>query len=104
MYNKVVIEITLDEYTKTLYKNDGTIAESITMKRKNGILTSDKSWDDVFWDEEANDIQFDYKDLYDALNSDDIFDIQKALYELADFYELRHQSFVDHDGNVVFVD
>lgn len=34
MYNKVVIEITPDEYTKTLYKNDGTIAESITMKRK----------------------------------------------------------------------
>lgn len=83
MYNKVVIEITPDEYTKTLYKNDGNIAESITMKRKNGILTSDKSWDDVFWDEEANDIQFDYEDLYDALNSDDIFDIQKALYELA---------------------
>ena len=53
------------------------------MKRKNGILTSDKSWDDVFWDEEANNIQFDYEDLYDALESDNIFDIQKALYELA---------------------
>lgn len=38
--------------------------------------------EDVFWDEEANDIQFDYEDLYDALNNDDIFDIQKALYEL----------------------
>ena len=83
MYDKVVIEIMPNEYTKTLYKNDGTIAESVTMKRKNGILTSDKSWDDVFLDEEANDIQFDYEDLYDALNSDDIFDIQKALYELA---------------------
>lgn len=82
MYDKVVIEIMPNEYTKTLYKNDGTIAESITWKLKNGILTSDKSWDDVFWDEEANDIQFDYEDLYDALNSDDIFDIQKALYEL----------------------
>lgn len=83
MYNKVVIEIMPNEYTETLYKNDGTIAKSITWKRKNGILTSDKSWDDVFYDEEANDIQFDYEDLYDALNSDDIFDIQKALYELA---------------------
>lgn len=82
MYDKVVIEIMPNEYTETLYKNDGTIAESITWKRKNGILTCDKSWDDVFWDEEANDIQFDYEDLYDALNSDDIFDIQKALYEL----------------------
>lgn len=83
MYNKVIIEITPDGYTKTLYKNDGTVAESVTMKRrKKGILTSDKSWDDVFWDEEANDIQFDYEDLYDALNNDDIFDIQKALYEL----------------------
>ncbi|WP_287065719.1 hypothetical protein [Megasphaera sp.] len=82
MYDKVVIEIMPNEYTETLYKNDGTIAKSITWKRKNGILTSDKSWDDVFWDEEANDIQFDYEDLYDALNSDDIFDIQKALYEL----------------------
>ena len=83
MYNKVVIEITPDEYTKTLYKNDGTIAESITMKRKNGILTSNKSWDDVFWDCETGDIQDNYEDLYDALESDDIFDIQKALYELA---------------------
>lgn len=83
MYNKVVIEIMPNEYTETLYKNDGTIAKSITWKRKNGILTSDKSWDNVFWDEEANDIQFDYEDLYDALNSDDIFDIQEALYELA---------------------
>lgn len=83
MYNKVVIEITPDEYTKTLYKNDGTVAESVTTKRhKNGLLTSNKSWDDVFWNEEANDIQFDYEDLYDALNNDDIFDIQKALYEL----------------------
>ena len=82
MYDKVVIEIMPNEYTETLYKNNGTIAKSITWKRKNGILTSDKSWDDVFWDEEANDIQFDYEDLYDALNSDDIFDIQKALYEL----------------------
>lgn len=82
MYDKVVIEIMPNEYTETLYKNDGTIAKSITWKRKNGILTSNKSWDDVFWDEEANDIQFDYEDLYDALNSDDIFDIQKALYEL----------------------
>ena len=83
MYDKVVIEIMPNEYTKTLYKNDGTIAESITWKRKNGILTSDKSWDDAFWDEEANDIQLDYEDLYDALNSDNIFDIQEALYELA---------------------
>ena len=82
MYDKVVIEIMPNEYTETLYKNNGTIAKSITWKRKNGILTSDKSWDDVFWDKEANDIQFDYEDLYDALNSDDIFDIQKALYEL----------------------
>ena len=82
MYDKVVIEIMPNEYTETLYKNDGTIAKSITWKRKNGILTSNKSWDDVFWDEEANDIQFDYEDLYDALNSDDIFDIQKAIYEL----------------------
>lgn len=42
MYNKVVIEITPDEYTKTLYKNDGTVAESITMKRKTG-----QSFDDM---------------------------------------------------------
>lgn len=86
MYNKVIIEITPDEYTKTLYKNDGTVAESITMKRKNGLLTSDKSWDDVFWDCETGDIQDNYEDLYDALESDDIFDIQKALYELAYLY------------------
>jgi hypothetical protein len=51
-------------------------------RRRDGLLTSNKSWDDVFWDEEANDIQFDYEDLYDALNNDDIFDIQKALFEL----------------------
>lgn len=87
MYNKVTIEITPDGYTKTLYKNDGTVAESVTMKhRKNGLLTSDKSWDDVFWDRETGDIQADYEDLYDALESDDIFDIQKALYELAYLY------------------
>ena len=60
---------------------DGT--EHYQFHFKNGYGASDKSWDDVFWDEEANDIQFDYEDLYDALNSDDIFDIQKALYELA---------------------
>ncbi|WP_370852128.1 hypothetical protein [Megasphaera elsdenii] len=87
MYNKVTIEITPDGYTKTLYKNDGTVAESVTMKRrKNGLLTSDKSWDDVFWDCETGDIQDNYEDLYDALESDDIFDIQKALYELAYLY------------------
>ena len=84
MYNKVIIEITPDGYTKTLYKNDGTVAESVTMKRrKKGLLTSNKSWADVFWDCETDDIQDNYEDLYDALESDDIFDIQKALYELA---------------------
>lgn len=84
MYNKVTIEITPDGYTKTLYKNDGTVAESIeTKRRRNGRLTSNKSWDDVFWDCETGDIQDNYEDLYDALESDDIFDIQKALYELA---------------------
>lgn len=84
MYNKVIIEITPDAYTKTLYKNDGTVAESIeTKRRRNGRLTSNKSWDDVFWDCGTGDIQDNYEDLYDALESDDIFDIQKALYELA---------------------
>lgn len=83
MYNKVTIEITPEGYTKTLYRTDGTAAESIETKRRNGMLISDKSWDDVFWDEDSDDIQADYEDLYDALNSDDIFDIQKALYDLA---------------------
>lgn len=83
MYNKVTIEITPDGYTKTLYWTDGTVAESIETKRRNGLLTSNKSWDTVFWDEDSDDIQDDYEDLYDALESDDIFDIQKALYELA---------------------
>ena len=46
-------------------------------------MTSNKSWDDVFWDCETGGIQDNYEDLYDALESDDIFDIQKALYELA---------------------
>lgn len=67
----------------TLYRTDGTVAESIETKRRNGLLTSNKSWDTVFWDEDSDDIQDDYEDLYDALESDDIFDIQKALYELA---------------------
>lgn len=83
MYNKVTIEITPEGYTKTLYRSDGTVAESIETKRRNGLLTSNKSWDTVFWDEDSDDIQDDYEDLYDALESDDIFDIQKALYELA---------------------
>lgn len=34
MYNKVIIEITPDAYTKTLYKNDGTVAESIETKKE----------------------------------------------------------------------
>lgn len=83
MYDKVVIEITPDGYAKTLYRSDGTVAESIETKRRNGLLTSNKSWDTVFWDKDSDDIQADYEDLYDALNSDDIFDIQKALYDLA---------------------
>lgn len=83
MYNKVTIEITPEGYTKTLYRSDRTVAESIETKRRNGLLTSNKSWDDVFWDEDSDDIQADYEDLYDTLNSDDIFDIQKALYDLA---------------------
>lgn len=83
MYDKVVIEITPEGYTKTLYRSDGTVAESIETKRRNGLLTSNKSWDTVFWDKDSDDIQADYEDLYDALNSDDIFDIQKVLYDLA---------------------
>lgn len=87
MYNKVTIEITPDGYTKTLYRSDGTVAESIETKRgRNGLLTSNKPWADVFWDCETGDIQDNYEDLYDALESDDIFDIQKALYELAYLY------------------
>lgn len=43
MYNKVVIEITSEGYTKILYRTDGTTAESIETKRRNGMLTSDKS-------------------------------------------------------------
>lgn len=83
MYNKVTIEITPEGYTKILYRSDGTVAESIETKRRNGLLTSNKSWDTVFWDKDSDDIQADYEDLYDALNSDDICDIQKALYDLA---------------------
>lgn len=83
MYNKVTIEITPEGYTKTLYRTDGTVAESIETKRRNGLLISNKSWDTVFIPEDSDDIQADYEDLYDALNSDDIFDIQKALYRLA---------------------
>lgn len=90
MYNKVVIEITPEGYTKTLYRTNGTVAESIETKRRKGRLTSNKSWEDVFWDEGTDDIQAGYEDLYDALESDDIFDIQKALYDLANLYLQTH--------------
>lgn len=38
------------------------------------------------------------------LEVDDVVKVLEDISRLADFYELRHQSFVDHDGNVVFVD
>lgn len=43
----------------------------------------------------------------DVLGNLEVDDVVKALEDisnLADDYELLHQSFVDHDGNVVFVD
>ena len=38
------------------------------------------------------------------LEVDDVVKVLEDISRLADVYELWHQSFVDHDGNVVFVD
>lgn len=43
-------------------------------------------------------------DVLGNLEVDDVVKVLEDISCLADFYELRHQSFVDHDGNVVFVD
>lgn len=43
-------------------------------------------------------------DVLGNLEHDDVVKVLEDINRLADFYELRHQSFVDHDGNVVFVD
>lgn len=43
----------------------------------------------------------------DVLGNLEVDDVVKALEDisgLADVYDLLHKSFVDHDGNVVFVD
>ena len=43
-------------------------------------------------------------DVLGNLEVDDVVKVLEDISRLADVYELRHQSFVDHDGNVVFVD
>lgn len=73
-------------HIRRLYIKTTGLWPNPSKRRRNGLLTSNKSWDDVFWDCETGDIQDNYEDLYDALESDDIFDIQKALYELAYLY------------------
>lgn len=53
------------------------------------------------------DITFDTPITSDVLGNLEYGDVVKALEDisnLADNYELLHQSFVDHEGNVVFVD
>ncbi|WP_294000277.1 hypothetical protein [uncultured Megasphaera sp.] len=82
MYTKVVIEITPEGYTKTLYNDDGTVAESIATIQNNCLLTSDKPWDDVFWDKETDSIKPDCEALCEALDDNDIIGIHMALQEL----------------------
>lgn len=43
-------------------------------------------------------------DVLENLEVDDVVKALEDISNLADDYELLHQSFVDHDGNVVFVD
>ena len=43
-------------------------------------------------------------DVLGNLEHDDVVKVLEDISHLADVYELRHHSFVDHDGNVVFVD
>lgn len=53
------------------------------------------------------DITFDTPITNDVLGNLKYDDVVKALEDishLADDYDLLHESFVDHDGNVVFVD
>lgn len=53
------------------------------------------------------DITFDTPITSDVLENLEVDDVVKALEDisnLADDYDLLHESFVDHDGNVVFVD
>lgn len=53
------------------------------------------------------DITFDTPITSDVLEDLEVDDVVKALEDisrLADDYDLLHKSFVDHDGNVVFVD
>lgn len=53
------------------------------------------------------DITFDTPITSDVLENLEVDDVVKALEDisrLADDYDLLHKSFVDHDGNVVFVD
>lgn len=53
------------------------------------------------------DITFDTPITSDVLGNLEYNDVVKALEDishLADVYDLLHESFVDHDGNVVFVD
>ena len=53
------------------------------------------------------DITFDTPITSDVLGNLEYNDVVKALEDisrLADDYDLLHESFVDHDGNVVFVD
>lgn len=38
------------------------------------------------------------------LEVDDVVKALEDISHLADAYDLLHESFVDHDGNVVFVD
>lgn len=43
-------------------------------------------------------------DVLGNLEVDDVVKALEAISYLADDYDLLHESFVDHDGNVVFVD
>lgn len=52
----------------------------------------------------ARTLEADDNILLGNLEVDDVVKVLEDISRLADFYELRHQSFVDHDGNVVFVD